>query len=90
MPRKSSSFISYCGLNDQYLKYIAEQPNSLKLDFYVPGTNLKIINDDILMEETPDYILLLAWHLSDPIINKWKKKGIKSKFIVPLPEVKII
>ena len=89
-PARAAVLLSYCGLNDQYLKYIAEQPNSLKLDFYVPGTNLKIINDDILMEETPDYILLLAWHLSDPIINKWKKKGLKSKFIVPLPEVKII
>ena len=45
---------------------------------------------DILTKEEPDYILLLAWHLSDPIINKWKKKGIKSKSSIPLPNVKIV
>lgn len=89
-PARAVVLLSYCGLNDQYLDYVAEQPTSLKLDYYIPGTNLKIINDDILTKEEPDYILLLAWHLSDPIINKWKKKGIKSKFIIPLPNVKIV
>ena len=45
---------------------------------------------NILNKDQPDYVLLLAWHLSKPIINKWKNKGLKSKFIIPLPEVKII
>ena len=89
-PARAVVLLSYCGLDDKYLEYVAEQPTSLKLNYYIPGTNLKIINDDILTKEEPDYILLLAWHLSEPIINKWKKRGIKSKFIVPLPDVKII
>ena len=82
--------LNYCGLNNSHLEYIAEQPTSLKLNKYVPGTKLEIINDDILMKKEPDYVLLLAWHLTDPIINKWKKRGLKSKFIVPLPTVEII
>ena len=89
-PARAVVLLSYCGLNDKSLDYVAEQPTSLKLDYYIPGTDLKIVSDDILLKEEPDYILLLAWHLSEPIINKWKKRGIKSKFIVPLPEVKII
>ena len=52
--------------------------------------NLKIVDEDILLNKEPDYILLLAWHLSKPIIEKWRKKGLKSKFIIPLPEIKII
>jgi len=62
----------------------------LKLDYYIPGTKLKIVNDEQLLDKNPDYILLLAWHLSQPIIDKWRKKGIKSKFIIPLPEVTIV
>jgi len=89
-PARAVVLLNYCGLNDKYLEYVAEQPTSLKLDYYIPGTNLKIINDDILTKDEPDYILLLAWHLSEPIINKWKKRGLKSKFIIPLPVVKII
>ena len=89
-PARAVVLLSYCGLNNKHLDYVAEQPTSLKLNYYIPGTNLKIIEDSILTKEEPDYILLLAWHLSQPIIDKWKKRGIKSKFIVPLPEVKII
>ena len=50
----------------------------------------KITSDEILDKDQPDYVLLLAWHLSEAIINKWKNRGLKSKFIIPLPEVKIV
>ncbi len=89
-PARAVVLLNYCKLNDTHVEYISEQPTSLKLDYYVPGTNLKIISDDNLINDKPDYVLLLAWHLSDPIINKWKKRGLNSKFIVPLPNVQII
>ena len=89
-PARAVVLLNYCEINDNLLKYVAEQPTSLKLDYYIPGTNLKIINDDEIIKKEPDYILLLAWHLSGPIIEKWKKRGLKSKFIIPLPEVQII
>ena len=89
-PARAVVLLNYCSLDENNLDFIAEQPTSLKLDYYIPGTNLQIVNDDILIEKNPDYVLLLAWHLSEPIIKKWKEKGLKSKFIVPLPKVKII
>ena len=89
-PARAVVLLNYCGLNNDDLDYVAEQPTSLKLDYFIPGTKIKIINDDELLKDNPDYILLLAWHLSKPIINKWKKKGLKSKFIIPLPKVEIV
>ena len=89
-PARAVVLLNYCGLNNDDLDYVAEQPTSLKLDYFIPGTKLKIVNDDELLKDNPDYILLLAWHLSKPIINKWKKKGLKSKFIIPLPKVEIV
>ena len=89
-PARAVVLLSYCGINNRHVSYVAEQPTSLKLDYYIPGTNLKIVDDEILIKDEPDYILLLAWHLSEPIIQKWKKRGLKSKFIIPLPEVRIL
>ena len=89
-PARAVVLLNYCKLDNSHLDYIAEQPTSLKLNYIVPGTGLEIISDDILKEDEPDYILLLAWHLSEPIIDKWKKRGLKSKFIVPLPKVESI
>lgn len=89
-PARAVVLLNYCNLDENSLDFIAEQPTSLKLNYYIPGTNLEIVNDDILLEKNPDYVLLLAWHLSEPIIKKWKKKGLKSKFIIPLPKVRIL
>jgi len=86
-PARAVVLLHYCNLDESTIDFIAEQPTSLKLDNYIPGTNLKIINEEVLIEKKPDYVLLLAWHLSKPIVEKWKKKGLKSKFIIPLPEV---
>ncbi len=89
-PARAVVLLSYCGISNEHVEYVAEQPTSLKLDYYIPGTNLKIVDDEMLKKDEPDYILLLAWHLSEPIIQKWKKRGLKSKFIIPLPEVRIL
>tara|TARA_Y100001970_G_scaffold256226_1_gene333747 strand:- start:15394 stop:16638 length:1245 start_codon:yes stop_codon:yes gene_type:complete len=89
-PARAVVLLNYCQITNSLIDYVAEQPSSLKLNKIIPGTELEIINDEILLTDQPDYILLLAWHLSRPIINKWKSKGLNSKFIVPLPEVKII
>ena len=89
-PARAVVLLHYCGLDEKIIDCIAEQPTSLKLNYHVPGTNLKIVDEEKLLNKEPDYILLLAWHLSKPIIEKWRKKGLKSKFIIPLPEIKII
>ena len=89
-PARAVVLLNYCQITNSLIDYVAEQPSSLKLNKIIPGTELEIINDEILLTDQPDYILLLAWHLSQPIIDKWKKKGLKSKFIIPLPEVKIV
>ena len=89
-PARAVVLLNYCNLDQKDLDYIAEQPTSLKLEKFVPGTGIKIVEDNTLLKNQPDYILLLAWHLKEPIIEKWKKKGLKSKFIIPLPIVEII
>ena len=82
--------MNYCNIGKELIPYIAEQPSSLKLGKYLPGKHIPVINNEILFKEQPDYILQLAWHLADPIIKNLRSRGIKSKFIIPLPQPKII
>ena len=89
-PARCSTLLNYCNIGVDLINYIAEQPTSLKLNKYLPGVRLPIINNKILFKEQPDYVLLLAWHLYKPIIKSLKSKGLKSKFIVPLPQPVII
>ena len=89
-PARCATLLNYCNITNKDIPFIAEQPTSLKLNKYLPGANIPIVENKILEKKKPDYILLLAWHLKNPIIKELRKKGIKSKFIVPLPMPKII
>jgi len=89
-PARCSTLINYCDIGTDLIPYIAEQPTSFKLNKFLPGKKIPIIDNKILFKEQPDYVLILAWHLSKPIIEQLKEKGLKSKFIIPLPDVQII
>jgi len=88
-PARSSTILNYCGINSQMLDYIAEK-GELKIGKYTPGTHIKVEDDDFLVQEQPDYALLLSWHLKDSMISKIKKDGYEGKFIIPLPKVEVI
>jgi hypothetical protein len=88
-PARAVVLLNYCNIDCNQIEYIAEQSTSLKLNKYIPGTGIRIVDEKILLKKAPDYLLLLAWHISGSIINKWSRK-IKTKFIIPLPKLKII
>ena len=56
----------------------------------MPGTKIPIVSEKKLYEEKPDYALLLSWHIHKELISNLKKKGFKGKFIIPLPDPKIV
>ena len=89
-PGRSSTLLNYCGIDTSILSYIAEQSTCLKLGLFSPGSHIPIIDEERMFQEQPDYTLLLSWHYSEAIIKKLRQKGLRSKIILPLPEVKII
>lgn len=89
-PGRSSTLLSYCGININMLPVIYEQETSLKLNKYTPTSHIPIKSERELLFNQPDYVLLLSWHYSESIIQKLRDKGLTSKIIVPLPEVRII
>ena len=55
------------------------------------GTNLKIISEEESRLSKPNYFLILPWHFLDEFRTR-EKEFLNSggKFIVPLPDFKII
>lgn len=88
-PARSSTILNFCHIDSSILDYIVEK-SPLKLGKFTPGTHIEVVDDSKLVEEQPDYALLLSWHLSDSIIPKIQNDGYKGKIIVPLPKPKII
>lgn len=61
----------------------------LKQNKFIPGTGIQVVNRDILKQNPPDYILILAHNFSNHIVESLKNEY-SGKFIVLAPEIKII
>jgi len=89
-PGRCSTLLNYYGVDSELLPYLAEQPTSLKLGMYLPGKHIPVVNNKILIKEQPKYVVLLAWHYAKPIMEQLIARGLKSDFVIPLPDFKIV
>lgn len=89
-PSRSSTLINYVGLNDGILDCVLEIAGSYKIGKYVPGTVIPVLDEQKLFDDQPEYALLFSWHIADELIPKLKARGYQGRFIVPLPEPRIV
>ena len=89
-PGRASTLLNYYGVDTEYIPYLAELPTSLKLGMYLPGKHIPVVNEKILFREQPDYVVLMAWHYADAIMKRLKAHGLKSDFVIPLPDLRIV
>ncbi len=89
-PGRANTLLHFCGIGRDLIPWIGEQATSLKLGLYTPGNHIPIVNNQRLIDEQPDFVVLLAWHYAEPIIEHMRGRGLKSKFIQPLPVCKVL
>ena len=86
---KGNVLLQYFNINNKHIDFVADR-NPKKLNYYTPGTKIKIISEKKSRRIKPSYYLVLPWHFKKEILKR-EKSTIKSgsKFIFPLPELKI-
>jgi len=82
--------LNSCNLTKNEIDLVGEVSQSLKCNKYIPGTNIKVMDENRIILDNPDYVIILAWHLKKRIINLLLKKGYKGNFIIPLPKTEIL
>ena len=89
-PSRGSTLVNYLGIDDGILNCILEIKGSNKIGKYMPGTVIPVMEETKLYKDQPEYAFLLSWHIADELAQKIKQNGFKGKFIVPLPQPRII
>ncbi|MFC1869950.1 methyltransferase domain-containing protein [Chloroflexota bacterium] len=85
---KASALLNYCGLDSRYIDYLVDNGKH-KQGKLLPGVRLPIYPPGKI-DQSVDYILMLAWLHQDEIIKALQlfiDNG--GKIIIPTPEVKI-
>ena len=89
-PSRGTTLIHYVGIDEGIVDCTLEIKGSHKLNKYVPGTLIPVLEETKLFEDQPEYVLLFSWQITDELLPKLKAKGFRGDFIVPLPKPRVI
>jgi len=87
---KGNVLTNFFRIGTDLLEYIVDSI-PYKQGLYTPGLHIPIYPESKLLEDMPEYALILAWNFTDEIVNKnqeYIKRG--GKFITTVPLVKIL
>ena len=87
---KGNTLLNYCQITTDLLPYVVDK-NPLKQGMFTPGMHIPVLPVSTLLEQQPDYLLILAWNFAEEIMrqqSEYKARG--GKFIIPIPEATVV
>lgn len=87
---KGSTLLNLFGIGRETIEYVVDR-SPIKQGYYTPGTHLPIYPKEKLLEDLPDYTILLTWNFADEILAQqaeYRSRG--GRFIIPMPKVQVV
>ncbi len=87
---KGSTLLNFYGLGVETLDFVADR-SPAKHGRLTPGMHLPIVPAEELVRRQPDYALLLTWNFAAEILGQQQLyRDAGGRFIVPIPEVRVV
>jgi hypothetical protein len=89
-PTKSTTLLAHFQINPKDIDFIVDD-NPLKQGLHSPLKHIPVLHPEEIYIQKPDYLLILAWNFAESImVNHKKYSDLGGKFIVPMPNPKVI
>jgi hypothetical protein len=73
---------AFCAIYDE---------NSLKQGKYITGSKIEIKSPEQIINDQPDYIVVLTWNFKDEIMKRCREKyGFTGRFVIAVPTLQLI
>ncbi len=86
---KGNTLMNFAGIRPDLIHYVVDK-NPAKQGKFMPGSRIPIVDEQSLLNEHPDYVVILPWNLSIEIRHQLAyMQGWGGKFVTAVPDLKI-
>jgi SAM-dependent methyltransferase len=87
---KGAIMVNYTGLGSECFEWCADR-NVHKQGRYMPGVRVPIVSPDRVLQDQPDYLLILPWNFKEEIMQQQAAYAARGgRFIIPAPAPTIV
>jgi SAM-dependent methyltransferase len=87
---KGATLLNSCGIGTDRVEYVVDR-NPHKVGRWIPGAGLPVLPVDMLLDDRPEHVLLLAWNFADEIVrqqSEYLEGG--GRFLLPVPTPQLL
>jgi SAM-dependent methyltransferase len=87
---KGISFLNYCEVKNDMIDFVVDA-NPHKQHKWLPASHIPVVDEAVLKEKKPDYVVIFPWNIKTEVINQLDYvKSWGGKFIIAIPSLQII
>jgi SAM-dependent methyltransferase len=89
-PAKGNTLLNFCGVTTNHLPYTVDR-SPHKQGRFLPGSHLPVEDPARLLQDKPDYVLILPWNLKEEIVEQMSAvRAWGGRFVVPIPTLRTL
>jgi hypothetical protein len=84
---KGNTLLNFCGIKNDLIDFVVDA-NPAKQNKYLPGSHIPVVNEDVLKQNAPDYVIIFPWNIKEEVIVQLQYiKNWNGKFVTAIPNL---